>query len=196
MAAQANGLQNLFLEGLKDIYYAEHKLLLALPKMAEGAHTQEVTDAFDLHLTETESQVQRLEQVFEMLGESAKGKDCPAIDGIIAEAEEILEQYEGSASVDAGLVAAAHAVEHYEIARYGTLVAWAGLLDMPEAAELLQTTLEEETATDEALTDLAEGGINEMALEADEDEGLEQVEATLEEAEVEGVYDSDEQKAS
>jgi ferritin-like metal-binding protein YciE len=173
MAAEAKGLQDLFLNGLKDIYYAENKILQALPKMAEGSYTQEVEDAFEQHLTETEGQVQRLEQVFEMLGETPKGKECPAIDGMIAEGEEILEQYEGMAAVDAGLVAAAQAVEHYEIARYGTLVAWAGALGMAEAAELLQATLEEEEATDEALTELAEGGVNDAALEGDEAEDTE-----------------------
>lgn len=168
MADQAKGLQNLFLNGLKDIYYAENKIMQALPKMAKGAYTEEVTDAFELHLSETENQVQRLEQVFEMLGETPKGKECPAIDGIVAEGEEILEQYEGTAAVDAGLVAAAQAVEHYEIARYGTLVAWAESLGLSEAAELLQATLEEEEATDEALTALAEGGVNDAALEDEE----------------------------
>ena len=113
MATESKGLQNLFLEGLKDIYYAENQILKALPKMAEGAYTEEVTAAFEKHLTETEGQVERLYQVFELLGESPKGKECPAIDGIIAEGEEILEEYEGTPAIDAGLVAAAQAVEHY-----------------------------------------------------------------------------------
>ena len=121
MATQQNALQNLFLDGLKDLYYAENEILKALPKMAEGAYTDEVTAAFEKHQMETEAQVERLNQVFEILGEEAKGKECPAIDGIIAEGAEILERYEGTAAVDAGLVAAAQAVEHYEIARYGTL---------------------------------------------------------------------------
>lgn len=159
-----NGLQTLFLDGLKDIYYAENQILKALPKMAEAAATQEVTDAFEKHLSETEAQVERLKQVFEILGQEPKGKECPAIDGIIAEGEEIIEQHEGTAAIDAGLVAAAQAVEHYEIARYGALVAWAGVLELSDAAEILQVTLEEEEATDEALTELADGGVNQAAL--------------------------------
>ena len=168
MATETKGLESLFLDGLKDIYYAENKILKALPKMAEAAYTDEVTAAFEKHLTETEGQVARLNSVFEILGEEAKGKECPAIDGIIAEGEEILEQYEGTPAIDAGLVAAAQAVEHYEIARYGTLVAWAGILGMQDAAELLQATLDEEMATDEALTELADGGVNEAAFEEQE----------------------------
>ena len=175
MANESSDLRNLFHDGLKDLYYTENKILKALPKMAEGANTQEVAEAFEKHRTETEEQVERLTQVFEILGEEAQGKECPAIDGILAEGEEILEQYEGTAAVDAALVAAAQAVEHYEIARYGTLVAWAGVLGMNDAAELLQATLDEEEATDEALTELAEGGVNEAALEEDEeDEAIEE----------------------
>ena len=170
MATETKGLESLFLDGLKDIYYAENKILKALPKMAESAYTDEVTAAFEKHQTETEGQIERLNMVFEILGEEAKGKECPAIDGIIAEGEEILEEYEGTAAIDAGLVAAAQAVEHYEIARYGTLVAWAGILGMPDAAELLQATLDEEAATDEALTELAEGGVNEAAFEQEPEE--------------------------
>jgi ferritin-like metal-binding protein YciE len=171
MTTETKGLQSLFVDGLKDIYYAENKILKALPKMAEAAYTQEVTDAFEKHFGETEAQVERLVSVFEMIGEEAKGKECPAIDGILAEGEEIMEAYEGTEAIDAGLVAAAQAVEHYEMARYGTLVAWAGLLGFEDAAELLQTTLDEESATDEALTELADGGgINEAALGEDDDE--------------------------
>ena len=170
MAAETMGLQNLFLDGLKDIYYAENKILKALPTMIEGAYTEEVTAAFEKHQTETEGQVERLNEVFEMLGESPRGKECPAIDGILAEGEEILEEYEATPAVDAGLVAAAQAVEHYEIARYGTLVAWASVLGMTDAAQLLQATLDEEVATDEALTELAEGGVNEAALEEEGDD--------------------------
>ena len=168
MATETTGLESLFVDGLKDIYYAENKILKALPKMAEGAYSEEVTAAFEKHLTETEGQVARLNSVFEILGQDAEGKECPAIDGIIAEGEEILEEYEGKPAIDAGLVAAAQAVEHYEIARYGTLVAWAGILGMMDAAELLQATLDEEMATDEALTELAEGGVNEAAFEQQE----------------------------
>lgn len=158
------GLEDLFLDGLKDIYYAEKKILKALPKMAKGAESEEVSAAFQKHLMETEGQVDRLEQVFDMLGKPARGKTCPAIDGIIEEGSEILEEYKGAPAVDAGLVAAAQAVEHYEISRYGTLIAWAEQLGMNDAVELLQATLEEESATDEALSALGQGGVNERAM--------------------------------
>ena len=162
--ASTNGLQELFLDGLKDIYYAEKKILKALPKMAKGAESEEVTAAFEKHLMETEGQVDRLEQVFDLLGKPARGKTCPAIDGILEEGSEILEEYRGAPAMDAGLVAAAQAVEHYEIARYGTLIAWAKQLGMSEAVELLEATLEEESATDETLSALGEGGVNERAM--------------------------------
>jgi ferritin-like metal-binding protein YciE len=158
------GLEDLFLDGLKDIYYGEKKILKALPKMAKGAESEEVSAAFQKHLMETEGQVDRLEQVFEMLGKPARGKTCPAIDGIIEEGSEILEEYKGAPAIDAGLVAAAQAVEHYEIARYGTLIAWAEQLGMNDAVKLLQATLKEESATDEALTALGQGGVNERAM--------------------------------
>ena len=143
--AEPKGLEDLFLDGLKDIYYAEKKILKALPKMAKGAQSEEVSAAFEKHRMETEGQVDRLTQVFEILGKRAQGKTCPAIDGILEEGEEILEEYKGTSALDAGLVAAAQAVEHYEIARYGTLVAWAGTMGMTDAEELLQATLDEET---------------------------------------------------
>ncbi len=130
----------------------------------EGAESAELKEAFEKHLLETEEQVSRLEQVFELLGMPARGKACPAIDGIIEEGAEILEQYKGLPAIDAGLVAAAQAVEHYEIARYGTLVSWATQLGMSDAADLLGATLDEEEATDEALTAIAEGGANERAV--------------------------------
>lgn len=160
----AKGLEDLFLDGLKDIYYVEKKILKALPKMQKGAQSEELAAAFQKHLAETENQVDRLEQVFEQLGKPARGKACPAIDGIIEEGSEILEEYAGSPALDAGLLGAAQAVEHYEIARYGTLIAWAEQLDMDDAMSLLQETLAEETATDEALSALGEGGVNERAV--------------------------------
>lgn len=163
--AETNGLQDLFLDCLKDMYYAEKKILKALPKMAKGAESEEVTAAFEKHRAETEVQVERLEQVFELFGKPARGKTCPAIDGIIEEGSEILEEYKGAPALDAGLVAAAQAVEHYEIARYGTLIAWAEKLGKPEAVKLLNVTLKEETATDEALSALGESGVNDRALE-------------------------------
>ena len=162
--AASKGLEDLFLDGLKDIYYAEKKILKALPKMAKGAMSEEVAAAFEKHLAETEGQVERLEEVFESLGKPARGKTCPAIDGIIEEGSEILEEYKGSPAIDAGLVAAAQAVEHYEIGRYGTLVSWAEQLGYVDAAGILQATLDEEEATDEALSALAQGGVNEAAM--------------------------------
>ena len=163
--SSTKSLQDLFLDGLKDIYYAEKKILKSLPKMAKGAESEEASAAFEKHRLETEDQVDRLEQIFESMGVAARGKTCPAIDGILEEGSEILEEYSGSPALDAGLVAAAQAVEHYEIARYGTLITWAGLLGMTDAAELLSATLEEEEATDEALSALGEAGINERAVE-------------------------------
>ncbi|ESW89158.1 ferritin-like domain-containing protein [Mesorhizobium sp. M1060] len=168
-AKKANGnnkdLEDLFLDGLKDIYYAEKKILKALPKMAKGASEEQVSAAFEKHLAETEGQVERLEEVFEILGAAARGKTCPAIDGILEEGSEILQEYKGSTSLDAGLVGAAQAVEHYEIARYGTLIAWATTLGKDDVVALLNATLEEEKATDEALTALGEAGVNERAAE-------------------------------
>jgi ferritin-like metal-binding protein YciE len=168
-AKKANGnnkdLEDLFLDGLKDIYYAEKKILKALPKMAKGAYEEQLSAAFEKHLAETEGQVERLEEVFDILGVAARGKTCPAIDGILEEGSEILEEYKGSTSLDAGLVGAAQAVEHYEIARYGTLIAWATTLGKDDVAALLNATLEEEKATDDALTALGEAGVNERAAE-------------------------------
>ena len=159
------GLEDLFLDSLKDIYYAEKKITKALPKMAKAAESEELTAGFKKHLAETEVQVERLEQVFELLGKPARGKTCPAIDGILKEGDEIMEEYKGAPALDAGLVAAAQAVEHYEIARYGTLVVWAEQMGMTDAAELLKATLGEEEATDEALSALGEGGVNERAMQ-------------------------------
>jgi ferritin-like metal-binding protein YciE len=161
--AARKGLEDLFMDGLKDIYYAEKKILKALPKMARGAEADDVTAAFEKHLAETEVQVERLEKIFELMDKAARGKTCPAIDGIIEEGSEILEEYKGSPAIDAGLVAAAQSVEHYEISRYGTLIAWAEELGMVDAAKLLNETLAEEEATDEALSALGEGGVNQRA---------------------------------
>ncbi|TIL79545.1 MAG: ferritin-like domain-containing protein, partial [Mesorhizobium sp.] len=139
---------------LKDVYYAERKILTALKKMAKGAESDQLTAAFEKHRDETEAQIERLQQVFEIFGKRAQGKTCPAIDGIIEEGQEILEEFKEAPALDAGLVAAAQEVEHYEIARYGTLITWAGLLGLKDAVPLLEETLEEEKATDEALTQL------------------------------------------
>ena len=157
-------LKDLFLDTLKDIYFAEKKILSALPKMAKAAQSPKLKAAFEKHLAETEGQVDRLEQVFELIGKPARGKTCPAIDGILEEGSEILSEYKGAPALDAGLVGAAQAVEHYEIARYGTLIAWAKQLGHDDAVKLLQETLAEEEATDEALTALGEGGVNERAV--------------------------------
>jgi len=166
-AKKEKTLSDLFEDGLKDIYYAEKKILAALPKMAKASETQEVTEAFEKHKAETEKQVQRLEQVFEMIDQDAKGKKCPAIDGIIDEGKEIMDEFKGNPALDAGLVAAAQAVEHYEIARYGTLAAWAEKLGHDDAASLLRQTLEEEKKTDQTLTKLAEEAINQYAQAAE-----------------------------
>ena len=159
-------LEGLFQETLKDIYYAERKILKTLPKMARSAQSQELKAAFEKHQAQTEVQVERLQQVFEMIGARAQGKTCPAIDGIVEEGEEIMETFKGQSALDAGLLAAAQAVEHYEMARYGTLKAWATALGMNDAADLLQQTLTEEEETDELLTQLAESSVNESALQA------------------------------
>ena len=157
-------LESLLHDGLRDIYYAEKKIMKALPKMIRAAQSTDLQAAFDKHLTETEQQVERLQQVFELMGKRAQAKTCPAIDGILEEGEEVMETYKGSPALDAGLVAAAQAVEHYEMARYGTLCAWASVLGMDDAVDLLQQTLVEETATDEALSSLADASINSAAI--------------------------------
>ena len=156
-------LENLFYDTLKDIYYAERKILKSLPKMARGAQSPELKAAFEKHRDETEGQIERLQQVFEIIGKRAMGKTCDAIEGILAEGEEILEEYEGTDALDAGLIASAQAVEHYEITRYGTLKRWATLLGYEDAARLLDETLQEESKTDESLTALADARANDKA---------------------------------
>ena len=163
LMAKEKTLDDLFLETLQDIYYAEKKILKALPKMARGATSADLKAAFEKHKDETEVQVERLLQVFELLGKRAQGKTCPAIDGIIEEGEEIMEEFRGTPALDAGLISAAQAVEHYEITRYGTLKRWAEVLGMKDAIKLLDQTLTEESNTDEALTGLADASANEMA---------------------------------
>jgi len=160
-------LDALFLEALKDIYYAERKILRALPKMMRAAQSPQLKQAFQQHKDETEGHKERLDQVFEMLGRRPQGKTCPAIDGIIEEGEEVMDTFKGTPALDAGLVAAAQAVEHYEMARYGTLCAWAKVLGMDEALQVLTQTLEEEKKTDETLTQLAESEINQTAIAAE-----------------------------
>jgi ferritin-like metal-binding protein YciE len=168
MAKQAKTLDDLFHETLKDIYYAEKKILTALPKMAKAAHSDELRAAFEKHHRETEGQVGRLEKVFALIEEPAKGKKCDAIEGLLDEGKEIMTEFKGSPALDAGLLAAAQAVEHYEISRYGTLKTWAEKLGMQQAARLLDQTLTEEKNTDAALTELAEAAVNEEAQQAAE----------------------------
>lgn len=160
-------LNALFYEGLKDIYCAEQKILKALPKMARGVQSQQLTAAFEEHRDQTEGHVERLQRVFKLLGKRAQAKTCPAIDGIIEEGEEILEAFKDQPAIDAGLLAAAQAVEHYEIARYGTLKRWATVLGMDEAADMLADTLSEEADTDEKLTELADASVNADAMAAE-----------------------------
>lgn len=156
-------LDDLFLDTLKDIYYAEKQIVKTLPKMAKAATAPELKAGFEKHLEETEGHVERLEQVFELIGKPARGKTCDAILGIIEEGKSIIEDFKGTPALDAGLVSAAQAVEHYEIARYGTLKTWAQQLGLTEAAGLLDATLKEEVATDKKLTQVAESNVNRMA---------------------------------
>lgn len=164
-AKKEKTLEDLFHDTLRDIYYAEKKILKALPKMAKGAQSPELVAAFEKHRDETEVQIERLEQVFEIIGKRAQGKTCEAINGILEEGEEILEDFKGSVALDAGLVSSAQAVEHYEIARYGTLKRWAALLGMKDVVKLLDQTLQEESKTDESLTQLADAQVNDKALQ-------------------------------
>jgi ferritin-like metal-binding protein YciE len=156
-------LEELFAETLKDIYFAEKQILRALPKMAREAASPELKQAFETHRDQTEGQVERLNQVFEQLGRPARGKTCEAIIGIIDEAKEIMEEFKGAEALDAGLASSAQAVEHYEIARYGTLKTWAQQLGLNDAAQLLDETLQEEIKTDQLLTRLATSTINKKA---------------------------------
>ena len=157
-------LETLFHDTLKDIHYAERKILKSLPKMQRAAQSPELKAAFEKHKDETEGQIERLQQVFELIGKPARGKTCDAIEGILAEGEEIMDEYKGTAALDAGLLAAAQAVEHYEITRYGTLKRWAQVLGMDEAVRLLDETLQQESQTDEDLTKIADAAVNAEAL--------------------------------
>jgi ferritin-like metal-binding protein YciE len=163
MTKEQKKLDELFHDTLKDIYFAEKKILATLPKMAKAAQSEELRAAFEKHHGETEGQVERLEQVFAVIDEKPQGKTCAAIVGITDEGAEIMQEYKGSPALDAGLLAAAQAVEHYEISRYGTLIAWAEELGLDDAVPLLQETLDEEEATDDALTEIAKTAINQQA---------------------------------
>src|SRR6266849_1915337 len=156
-------LNDLFLDTLKDIYYAEKQIYKSLPKMAKAAHSDQLRQAFEKHHQETEGQIERLEQIFELIEKPARGKKCDAIEGIIDEGKEIMDEYKGMPALDAGLLAAAQAVEHYEISRYGTLKTWATELGYEDAVKLLDATLTEEKNTDSALTQLAESEVNQHA---------------------------------
>jgi ferritin-like metal-binding protein YciE len=160
MSSKEKDLNDLFLDTLKDVYFAEKQILRALPKMAKAANSDELRAAFEKHHKETEGQVERLDRVFEMMDKPARGKTCEAIQGILDEGKEIMDEYKGTEALDAGMIAAAQAVEHYEIARYGTLKQWAQQLGMKDAARLLDETLQEEKKTDESLTSLAEAAVN------------------------------------
>lgn len=160
MAAKGKTLNDLFLHTLKDIYFAEKQIVKALPKMAKAAETKELKEAFATHLTETEGQIERLEEIFRILGKEARGVQCEAIAGIIEEGREVMEDFADSVALDAGILAAAQAVEHYEITRYGTLKTWASELGMREVAALLDKTLQEEKKTDKLLTEMAEARVN------------------------------------
>jgi ferritin-like metal-binding protein YciE len=153
-------MDDLFVHQLQDIYYAEQQLVKALPKMAEKATDPQLKQGFLTHLDETKTHVQRLQQVFEMHGLKAKAVDCPAIDGIIEEADEVAGEVDDKNVLDAALINAAQAAEHYEIVRYGSLIAWARQLGRSDCATILQKTLDEEKTTDKKLTSLAEGKVN------------------------------------
>jgi ferritin-like metal-binding protein YciE len=161
--AEAKTLDDLFLDTLKDIYYAEKQIVKALPKMAKAAQSPDLKAGFEKHREETEGHIERLEQVFELIGKPARGKTCDAILGILEEGKSIIEDYKDTPALDAGLAAAAQAVEHYEMARYGTLKTWAQQMGNLDAVRLLDATLKEEIATDKKLTELAEGGVNRKA---------------------------------
>jgi ferritin-like metal-binding protein YciE len=163
MVKEPKKLEELFHDTLKDIYFAEKKILAALPKMAKAAQNEDLKAAFEKHEGETQAQVSRLDQVFELLDKKPQGKNCPAILGIIEEGQEIIKEYKGSPALDAGLISAAQSVEHYEISRYGTLATWAQELGLQRAVQLLKTTLEEEKKTDQALSELAETCVNQEA---------------------------------
>ncbi|RYE45723.1 MAG: ferritin-like domain-containing protein [Hyphomicrobiales bacterium] len=160
MATDEKTLDDLFLDTLKDIYYAEKQIVKALPKMAKAAVSPELKAGFEQHMQESEGHIDRLEQVFELIGKPARGKTCDAILGILEEGKSIMEDFKGTMALDAGLVSAAQAVEHYEIARYGTLKSWASTLGMKDAVALLDATLQEEIATDKKLSKVAIGDAN------------------------------------
>ncbi|HET6321869.1 MAG TPA: ferritin-like domain-containing protein [Hyphomicrobium sp.] len=160
---KVENLSDLFVHTLKDIYFAENQIIKALPKMAKAADSKELARAFDNHLEETKEQVARLDQIFKLLGKRAEGEKCPAIEGILKEGEDLMKHIKDPDTRDAAMLAAAQAVEHYEITRYGTLIAWGELLDLPDAVKLLSMTLKEEYGADDKLSKLAESKLNREA---------------------------------
>lgn len=164
--AEAGTLHDAFIDELRDAYDAEKQLTKALPKLAKTASNPELREAFETHLQETQGQVERIEQVFEVIGEKARGKHCDGIAGIIEEGKTVMGEDFDEMTMDACLIAAGQRAEHYEMAAYGTLVAWAQAMGHTQAAELLQQTLDEEKAADEKLTQIAENGINQEAASA------------------------------
>jgi ferritin-like metal-binding protein YciE len=163
MPTKQKTLDDLFLHTLKDIYYAERKILKTLPKMAKAAESSELRQAFEKHREETQGQIERLEQVFESVGKRATGVTCEAINGILEEGESVMEEFGDSEAADAAMLAAAQAVEHYEIVRYGTLKTFAQELGMQDAAKLIDQNLQEEKKTDQLLTQFAEARVNKKA---------------------------------
>jgi len=156
-------MDDLFVHTLRDIYYAENQILKSLPDMIEKAANPKLKQGFQAHLNETKNHVKRLEQVFQLEGQSVKSVDCPAIDGILEEADDVIGDVDDKNVLDAAMIAAAQAVEHYEITRYGALIAWAKQLGRNDCAKILEQTLQEEKATDKKLTDMAESEVNVMA---------------------------------
>jgi ferritin-like metal-binding protein YciE len=164
MKMETDTLKDLFVEELQDLYSAENQLVKALPKMAKAATSSELKKGFEMHLKETKGHVERLDKIFKMLDEKSKGPKCKAMEGLVEEGKEIMEEHDTGELLDAGLIAAAQKVEHYEIASYGTVKAWAGQMGLDDVAELLNETLEEEKATDEKLTEMALASVNTEAM--------------------------------
>lgn len=170
MATTETTLETLLIDELRDIYHAERQLVRALPKMAKAATSTDLRDALESHLAETEEQVSRVEQAFELLNESAKTKTCAGMLGIVEEGSELIKERDKGAALDAGIIAGAQRAEHYEIAAYGSLMAWARALGHDDVAELLSASLEEEKAADKKLSEIAEAGLNEAAAAGEESE--------------------------
>ena len=174
MPAKEKTLNDLFLDGLKDLYHAEKQQLRSLAKMSKAVNSEQLREAFETHRTETESQIERLEQVFEMIQKRPQGKPCEAMQGLVEESKEIMEDYKNSPALDAGILSSAQAAEHYEIARYGTMRTWANQLGMQEAIGLIEQSLQEEKKTDELLTRIAEQSANLEAESGGEEESEEE----------------------